>query len=166
MLNSALATAGITTLTFVNVTATVISAKTYPNLIDYSGYILDSDSLKVNSIITGELAKFGPWTVIKSTARVVATPVDPSGDHYITLTGYYVNNTDLPQAEVQYAQFKLDVENIAKAVSNNIQGKARPIGYSIVSESSVVNIVDDASPAPVGTKTVTTTVTVKIFKAP
>ena len=162
-INSALTTAGVTTLVFTYRSAITVSGTLYPNLIDYLGYVLDSQSLAVNAIITTELAKQGAWSNVASTARVVTTPVAPTNDHFVTLNGYYINNTDLPLSTVQLNQFTTEVETATKGLSTIIQNKAKSISYSVITESATAVITDTT---PLGTKIVTSTVTVKIFKAP
>lgn len=160
-INSALKTAGIETLTFTKVSNLVLD-KTYPNALDCLGYILDSDLLKVNKIITAELNKYGNWSVLKSTSRAVTTPAAPTGDHYIVYSTYYINSADLPADEVAFVNFKTDVETATKSLSSTIQNKAKSISWKTASESSTVVIQDDVPSA--GKKTVTSTVTIVLEK--
>jgi len=158
-INSALATAGITTLIFTHKTAFTVNAILYANLIDYLGYILESDSLKVNSIIATELAKLGAWSDVKSPARAVTPPTPPADDHFVTLNGYYISNTDLSPTAVKEKQFNTDIETATKELSKVIQNKAKPAGYiTTVSESSVFTNVE----SPAGTRTIISTVTVVV----
>ena len=162
-INSALLTASITTLTFTYRKDLVVSGAPYSDLIDYIGYVLDSQSLTVNAIIAAELAKQGAWSNVASTARPVTTPSAPLNDHFVTLNGYYINNIDLPLSTVQMNQFTTEVEAATKGLSTTIQNKAKSISYSVITESATAIITDTT---PTGTKVVTSTVTVKIFKAP
>ena len=158
-INSALTTAGITTLVFTHKTAFTVNAVVYANLIDYLGYVLESDSLKVNSIIATELAKLGAWSDVKSPFRATGVPVDPPTDHYIPLSGYYISNTDLSPGAVKEKQLNTDIETATKELSKTIQNRAKLAGYiTTVSESSVFTNVE----APAGTRTIISTVTVVV----
>lgn len=158
-INSALITAGITTLVFTHKTAFTVNAILYANLIDYLGYILESDTLKVNSIITAEFAKLGEWSDIKSPARVITPPSPPVDDHFVILNGYYISNTDLSPGAIKEKQLNINIETATKALSVTIQNKAKLAGYiTVVSESSIFTNIE----APVGTRTITSTVTVVV----
>lgn len=160
-INTALATAGITTLTFSNVAAITINSVLYPNLLSYIGYHLESDALKVQSIITAELAKTGQWSVVKSPNRVVTPPSNPADDHYISMNGYYISNTDLPASAVADQQFKADVETATKLLSTTIQNKAKPGGFvNVTSETVTYTVVE----SPAGTKTINASVVLVVVK--
>jgi hypothetical protein len=159
-INTALSTAGITTVTFSR-QSTTINAVLYDNLLSYIGYYLESDTLKLHSIIASELAKTGEWSTIKSPNRTVAPPVNPADDHYLTLNGYYISNTDLPASTVADNQFKTDVEAATKVLSTTIQSKARPGGFtSTTSEVVTFTVVE----SPTGTKTINASVALVIVK--
>jgi hypothetical protein len=160
-INTALSTAGITTLTFSNVTAITINAVLYPNLLSYIGYYLESDTLKVHSIIATELAKTGEWSSVKSPNRIVTPPSNPADDHYLTINGYHISNTDLSATTVADKQFKTDVEAATKLLSTTIQNKARPGGFvNITSETVAFTVVE----SPTGTKTINASVVLVVVK--
>jgi hypothetical protein len=162
-LNSALITAGISTLSFTYRADITIGSTLYPNAIDYIGYILDSSNLKVQSLIVQELGKVGEWTIVKSPGRVVTPPVPPSGDHFITLNGYYVSSTDLPAADVLDVKFRNSVEDLVKSLSIGIQNQSKQVGYTTVSQVSTATFSD---PTITGDRTIVATATVVINKAP
>lgn len=163
-LNAALATAGVTTFSFTHATNTVIGSKTYPNLISYLGYYLDSDSFKINSIVATELAKNGAWTVVKSPARPVpGIPADPAGDHYTSANGYHLSNTDLPVNDALDTNLKQSAETSTKSHSAALQGAATSAKYTIIDQVATVVM---SAPDIAGNRTITSTVTININRPP
>lgn len=160
-INSSLTTAGITTVAISHKSNLTLD-KTYANVLDCLGYVLNSDLLKFNKIMTLELSKYGEWGIIKSPIRTVTAPVAPVDDHYISYSTYYVSNSDLPQDEVDLAKFKADVEEATKTLAGTIKNKSKIIGYKTVSDVATSSIESNAPSS--GKKTITSTVTIIIEK--
>lgn len=160
-INTALSTANITTLSFSGVTGVTLNAQLYPNLLSYIGYYLESDTLKVHSIINAELAKAGEWSSIKSPNRAVTVPPNPTDDHYLTMNGYFINNSDLSPSQLADKTFKTDVETATKLLSTTIQNKAKASGFLNLSSESVNYTVVES---PSGTQTINASVVLVMVK--
>lgn len=160
-INQALVTAGITTLTFTAKTNELVNAVTYPNILDFSGYHLQSATLTIQNIISKEMQKYGAFYIVKCPTRVITPPSNPPDDHYQITFGYYLNNNDLPPGQADEIKLNSSLQNIAQNNTDSIKNTIRPLKYSYVSGSSVYTL---SSPDMSGNRTVTITSTAVINK--
>jgi len=160
-INSALTTAGITTLLVAHAQNQTINAVVHNNLIDYIGYVLNSDLMKVNNIIETELARYGKFATLKSPARPVTVPSNPVDDHYVTLNGYYIENSDIDTDKVLFDDFKGKIESDVRYCSSVVQSRAKTIQWNTSDETSTITITDVSPTA----KTISVAITIDLTKS-